>query len=192
MNAQNVSKYKSRSEGDVDTSTMNDIFTWEVDVCLNDLMLLINEIIEINSHLNRFMELTFLLKEVVKQINYLMKNLKIDFSRVGSLNNKMSVRSAEIEKHISDRPSLTSFNSKEKEKLKDQSALILKDLVSLLNKFFVPPYIYILYSNQFRSIFNIKILFDREKIYENEEYQFESGEGLYSNSNKSILENLLN
>lgn len=88
------------------------------------------------------------------------------------------------------RPSSISLQSKDRSE--DQIDLLVIEFIKILNKFFESPYSYILYSQQFRSIFNLKVIFDRSNIACNEELQLENWEEhVVSNSNKSILENLL-
>ena len=67
----------------------------------------------------------------------------------------------------------------------------INELVLLLNKLFVSPYIYIIYSDDIRSLFNLNCLFDREVLENQQVMNYDNSDNAMSNSNKSILENLL-
>ncbi len=64
-------------------------------------------------------------------------------------------------------------------------------LINSINKFFTIPYCFILYSEGIRELFNIKSIFDKTNIEKNKEEEMELSSDP-KNSNKSILENLLN
>lgn len=71
--------------------------------------------------------------------------------------------------------------------------VIKKDFIPGLNKFFEVPYIYILFSKKFRDLFQIPNVYNMNKEFNNISQQNEAlNRSDYSNSNKSILENLLN
>lgn len=71
--------------------------------------------------------------------------------------------------------------------------IIKKDFIMGMNKLLETPNIYVLFSKKFRDLFQIYNVFNMNKEYNeinNHNDIFNRSE--YSNSNKSILENLLN
>jgi len=71
--------------------------------------------------------------------------------------------------------------------------IVKKDFVSGINKFFDIRYIYVLFSKKFRDIFLISNVYNKNKdLNENQNQKEDLNRSDYSNSNKSILENLLN
>ena len=71
--------------------------------------------------------------------------------------------------------------------------IVKKDFISGINKLFEVPYIYVLFSKKFRDLFQISNIYNMNKEFNDFSQQNEAlNRSDYSNSNKSILENLLN
>ncbi len=82
-------------------------------------------------------------------------------------------------------------SSSDYEKTKIQPTKKINEFVNLLNKFFISPYIYILYCDDIRSIFNLGFILNKEVFNDEEGLEYDKSDNAMSNSNKSILENLL-
>jgi hypothetical protein len=206
-----VNTSKTQSTNDIYSSLVGDNISWEVDICLNDIQKLFIDIIEMNSP-NRFSDLLGLLTKANKLIEKIMKNLKVDpnnnhfnINNSQLRNSLRSVRSPNNETHNTNSFSneRMSINSKNANVILNSNLNTnstqnnIDELVDIFNKLFIPPNIYILYSEEFRSYFNIKFLFDRNGVAINTNtnekgVDLDSSEHLISNSNKSILESLLN
>lgn len=143
-------------------------YSWEVEINLQYLKTLFTHIIETNSEI-KFEELCDLLKNCNKVIDKLLKNShKIANEKIQILQERVSIGST-----IS----------------KESSKHIINELMGYINKLFTVPFCYILYSSQFRELFELTMIFKvKSKKLSVEEYE----ENFIQNSNKSILENLLN
>ncbi len=159
----------------------------EAEIVLVELKSLFLDIVELNTQIGRFYDLNRSLNSIIKFIDSLLKNLKLD-----SLQCSRSKDSSGY-KAISERISMNSITSKNNKTNVNVNSLI-DELIIQLNGLFQIPKLYILYSEQFRNIFQIHLLFDKKKSDLNGTsiLDFEKSENIISSSSNSILENLLN
>lgn len=187
----NLSKSKTVFQRDsemLDTSSFqNNEMLWEVEIILVELKNLFIDVIEINYSFHRFYDLNSSLNSIIKIIDTILKNLNTD-----NLNFSRSKDSSL--KILTERISLNSATTSEKkQKANFNVNLLIDDLVIQLNSLFLPPKIYILYSEQFRGLFKIHQLFEKKNSLDGSNMiDFENTCNMVSSSNNSILENLLN
>jgi hypothetical protein len=172
----------------LDTSSYpNEELSWEVEIILVELKNLFNEIIEINSTFHRFYELSSTINSIIKLIDSILKNLNTDnlnFSRSRSKDNSL--------KNLAERISLNSVASSRNQKSSLNVNFLIDDLVLQINSLFMPPKIYILYSEHFRCLFQIHQLFEKKNSLNGTSVlDFENTQNMVSSSNNSMLENLL-
>jgi hypothetical protein len=95
--------------------------------------------------------------------------------------------------NIKNRVKMYATTSEKKQKANFNVNLLIDDLVIQLNSLFLPPKIYILYSEQFRGFIKVHQLFEKKNSLDGSSMiDFENTCNMVSSSNNSILENLLN
>jgi hypothetical protein len=159
------------------SSLLHDNSFWETEINLTELKLLFKNIYELIQ--GSYTELSVLLIKSTQVIDRLLPFRQNDF-----VDGKLIY-------NILERKSVNSMNSLQKENY----MIHINELIGYINCLFKPSNSYIIYSYRFRKMFRIHSLFENTRSSQKEKEMMSSFVGSQksdTNSNKSILENLLN
>lgn len=161
------------------SSYCDEISSHDIQIDLKTLKVTFQDIININTYHSRFPNLIELLHLIIKKIDFVMANM----------NEKGHKRSSSKSRSYEEKKTRDSIKSK-----KGNLGKAIEEFIFLTNNLFKNPNLYILYSDEFRRIFRFFDLFNQKinnclkrSLLENED-----SSNMISNSNNSILENLLN
>ncbi len=152
--------------------------SWDIEIRLEELKAAFEDILIINTYHSRYVHVCETLKIINKKIDFLVANLKIE--------NRNTI---ERSKSYEEKKNRDPVQSK-----KSDISSIIEELTCFLNNLFKVPNIYIIFSEKIRGFFKIHKLFDKMNIKGSTKSLVEISceDQMLSNSNKSILENLLN
>lgn len=211
MNCQkNIFLNCSNTHDSIISDNRGEAYTWKIVFLIDEIKSLFKDLNEITKE--NFPQLSkhiSLLISIIDKINrnMLMKPITPNSSILGrTTNTNKSIYETNNTSILSDRISLPfnagKSNISPNKKNENILEIVKRDIIPGLNKLFEVPYLYILFSKRFRDIFKIYNVYNLNKDYCNEEQYLENGNcynydynnyrSESSNSNQSILENLLN
>jgi hypothetical protein len=198
MNCQkNIIQNNTCAEFDSMISDDRDIYKWKISIFIDELKYLLNDLFEITKE--NFPQLSKHLSYMISIIDKVIRNMKpitpnSSILRVSNSNNKSIYGDINNSSGYNDRGgSIQGIYNQYNKKNENMLEIIKKDFITGINNLFEVPYLYILFSKRFRDMFRIYNIYSLNRDYneeqnpKNEGYKSDS-----SNSNQSILENLLN